>query len=78
MPKTEITLTPREEQALAFIVAFIKANQYPPSVRELQTELGLASTQPAHLLLTRLRDKGVIEWQPSQPRTIRMVLPDPN
>lgn len=45
---------------------------YPPSVREICSAVGLRSPSTVHGYLHRLRDKGLIEWEPLSPRTIRI------
>lgn len=46
---------------------------YPPSVRELGKAVGLRSSSSIQQRLSKLKDQGKIQWEPTQPRTIRMV-----
>ena len=52
-------LTPRQRELLHAIQYNIKANGYPPTVRELQRQ-GFGSTGNVHQLLTHLEKKGYI------------------
>lgn len=45
---------------------------YPPSVREICTAVGLKSPSTVHGYLHRLRAKGLLEWEPLSPRTLRI------
>lgn len=48
------------------------AGPYPPSVRDVQLEVGLSSPSSAYRALVRLRDQGLIEWETNRFRTIRI------
>jgi len=65
-------LSNREFDCLDVVVQFIADNGYSPTVREVAEDLGV-SVQPAHRLLGLLRDKGIIEWNSSLSRTIRLT-----
>lgn len=53
-------LTPRQEEALEFVLATLERRGYPPSVRELCEALGLSSTRGALRHLEALERKGFI------------------
>ncbi|MDQ3442674.1 MAG: repressor LexA, partial [Chloroflexota bacterium] len=38
------TLSQRQQDILEFIGAFLDANDYPPTIRDIQQELGISST----------------------------------
>ena len=61
-----------QQRILEAIQLYIRQHQYPPSVREIAAMVGLASTATVHRHLRRLREKGLIEWEPSSPRTLRV------
>lgn len=45
---------------------------YPPSVREICSVVGFRSSSTGHGRLSKLRKQGIIEWEPTQPRTLRV------
>ncbi|GAB6179911.1 hypothetical protein JCM14036_12300 [Desulfotomaculum defluvii] len=46
---------------------------YPPSVRELGKAVGLRSSSSIQKRFYKLKDQGKIQWEPTQPRTIRVI-----
>ncbi len=64
-------LTPRQEEALAFVLETLERRGYPPSVRELCEALGLSSTRGALRHLEALERKGFISRAPGA-RAIRV------
>ena len=48
--------------------------QYAPTVREIASAIGM-SIEPTHHMLTVLKDRGYITWEPKITRTIRLVRP---
>lgn len=57
-------LTPRQEEALEFVLSALEKRGYPPSVRELCEALGLSSTRGALRHLEALERKGFITRAP--------------
>ncbi|MBC7247424.1 MAG: transcriptional repressor LexA [Actinobacteria bacterium] len=57
-------LTPRQEEALEFVLETLERRGYPPSVRELCEALGLSSTRGALRHLEALERKGCISRAP--------------
>ncbi len=51
-------LTPRQKVVLDFIVGFIGARQYPPSIREIGTATNIRSTNGVNDHILRLQKKG--------------------
>jgi DNA-binding IclR family transcriptional regulator len=51
-----------------------RTEQYAPTVREIASAIGM-SVEPTHHMLTVLRDRGYITWEPKITRTIRLVRP---
>ena len=70
------TLTPRQRQILECIDRSMRERGYPPSVREIGTEVGLGSPSTVHSHLSSLQRLGFLRRDPSKPRAIE-VLFDP-
>lgn len=69
-------LSSRQEEILLFIIKRIKEKGYPPSVREICANVGLASTSTVHAHLARLEEKGIIRKDPTKPRALEIVDPE--
>ena len=67
--------TPRQQQILAYIRAYIRQEHMPPTVREIGNGVGLASSATVQNHLNALERKGLIHRRPRQDRTI-VVLED--
>ncbi len=66
-------LNKREKAILKFIEKQIRANSYPPSVREIGKAVGLSSTATVHGYLARLEQKGYIKKESQKGRTLRLL-----
>ena len=66
-------LTARQEQVLGFIREFTRANGYPPTVREIGSELELSSPSTVHVHLGNLERLGFIRRDPTKPRALELV-----
>ncbi|MCI8486739.1 MAG: transcriptional repressor LexA [Clostridia bacterium] len=66
-------LNKREKAILKFIEKQIKANSYPPSVREIGKAVGLSSTATVHGYLAKLEEKGYIKKESQKGRTLRLL-----
>jgi len=66
-------LTRRQEQVLDFIRESVRVNGYPPTVREICTELDLSSPSTVHAHLANLERLGLIKRDPSKPRALDVV-----
>lgn len=66
-------LTERQAQTLRFIAEAVATRGYPPSVREICEEMGLASPSTAHSHLKALAKKGFIKIDPTKPRAIEIL-----
>lgn len=65
-------VTKRQAQFVAFIISFIKKNDYSPTLEEIANQMGI--TPPAVLKAIRsLEKKGVITYTPSIARSIKVV-----
>lgn len=66
-------LTARQEQVLAYIRECIRANGYPPTVREICAALELSSPSTVHAHLANLERQGLIKRDPTKPRALDVV-----
>lgn len=64
-----------QKEILQFIYDMVNDRGYPPTVREICTAMGLASTSTVHGHLTNLENKGLIYKDAAKPRAIE-VTPD--
>ncbi len=53
-----------------FIVSYYEKNSFPPTVREICTAVGLASTSTVHAHLTKLEQQGLIQRNPAKQRSL--------
>jgi repressor LexA len=58
---------------LGFIREFTHANGYPPTVREIGSELELSSPSTVHVHLGNLERLGFIRRDPTKPRALELV-----
>lgn len=72
---TTSTLTPRQEQILALIVASVNDRGYPPTIRELCDQTGLTSTSSVAHHLRELEHMGAIRRDPGSPRALTITDP---
>lgn len=63
----------RKRRILDVIAATIRARGYPPSVREIATAVGLASTSAVHHHLQALEKEGYLERGAAQSRALRLT-----
>ena len=61
-----------EEKVLNYIKEFIQTNQYPPSVREIGSAVGLKSSSSVHRYLSILEEKGLLLRDGDKTRALRM------
>ncbi|WP_162985738.1 transcriptional repressor LexA [Virgibacillus halodenitrificans] len=71
-----MSLTDRESEILDFVKKEVHLKGYPPSVREIGTEVGLSSSATVHGYLTRLEEKGYIRKDPVKSRSIEVIQTD--
>ena len=62
-----------EDTLLEEIKKYIDKNGYGPSVRELKRLASIPSLATTYAYMQRLQAKKRIDWQPKQPRTIRIL-----
>ncbi|HLS20475.1 MAG TPA: transcriptional repressor LexA [Bacillota bacterium] len=66
-------LSKRQQMILDFIKSEVDTKGYPPSVREIASAVGLASSSTVHGHLSRLETKGYIRRDPTKPRAIEIL-----
>lgn len=66
-------LTDKDYQILKFIQDQLATRGFPPTVREICTEVGLASTATVHARLRKLEEHGLIVKEGAKNRSIRVV-----
>jgi len=67
-------LTKRQEDALNFIKTYIVSHGYPPTVREIATNIGVSSPATVQAHLDSLADKGYIKKGSNKNRTIELMV----
>ncbi len=65
----------RDAQIYAYISACINENGYSPTVRDIQTAVGIKSTSTVHASLARLERDGYIQKEQGKSRTLRLERP---
>ncbi len=68
-----VNLTDRRAEVLELILKHQETNGYPPSFRELQEEMGIASVSTLAFHLERLRDGGYVTWSEKIARTLKVT-----
>ncbi len=66
-------LTRGEKRVYDYLLEYIDANGYSPSVRDIASAVGFASSSTVHLYLSRLEQKGYIEREQRKSRSFRPV-----
>lgn len=66
-------LSERQKKILRFIQEFIDENQYPPTIREIGSDVGISSTSVVKYNLDVLARRDLIERNPDISRGIRLV-----
>jgi len=67
-------LTKRQEDALKFIKTYIVSHGYPPTVREIATNIGVSSPATVQAHLDSLANKGYIKKGSNKNRTIELMV----
>ena len=66
-------LTEIERKILDFMVQYLRANTYQPSIREIGERFGIKSTKTVSEHLQALADKGLLERDPSRSRGVKIL-----
>ena len=69
----ERALTPTEAKVIECIKQSVFDYGFPPTIREICSYMGWASTASAHRCLAKLRDDGFIIQDPNKSRTITVL-----
>ncbi len=67
-----------ERKILDFMVQYLRANTYQPSIREIGERFGIKSTKTVSEHLSSLAEKGYLERDPSRSRGVRILGVDLN
>ncbi len=63
----------RKQRIIDYIAATVRESGYPPSVREIATAVGLASTSAVHHHLSALEREGKLQRDATQSRALRLT-----
>ena len=66
-------LTGRQREIWTFLVEYVDAHGYPPTVREIGEAVGLASPSTVHAHLANLERAGLLRRDPTKPRALELV-----
>ncbi len=66
-------LSRRQQEIYDFVVVYAREHGYPPTVREIGAEVGLASPSTVHVHLAKLEKAGLVRRDPSKPRALELV-----
>ena len=70
-------LTGRQQEIWDFLVDYVDAHGYPPTVREIGEQVGLASPSTVHAHLANLERAGLIKRDPTKPRALELTGREP-
>ena len=68
-----MVLTARQQEIWQFLVEYVDGHGYPPTVREIGEQVGLASPSTVHAHLANLERAGLIKRDPTKPRAIELI-----
>jgi repressor LexA len=66
-------LSKRQQEIYDFVVRYAAKHGYPPTVREIGEEVGLASPSTVHAHLANLERAGLLRRDPTKPRALEIV-----
>jgi repressor LexA len=66
-------LTARQQEIWNYLVEYVDAHGYPPTVREIGEHVGLASPSTVHAHLANLERAGLLRRDPTKPRALELV-----
>jgi repressor LexA len=66
-------LTDRQQQIWNYLVEYVDGHGYPPTVREIGEEVGLASPSTVHAHLANLERAGLLHRDPTKPRALELI-----
>lgn len=65
----------KDRAILDYIQAYTIEHGYPPSLREMATDLDYKNRSVLHYQISRLRREGHVAWEYNRNRTIRVLVP---
>src|SRR5205823_13484332 len=68
----EMTLTARQQEIWEFLVGYVDAHGYPPTVREIGEAVGLAWPSTVYAHLTHLERAGLLRPDPTKPPALEL------
>jgi repressor LexA len=66
-------LTARQQEIWNYLVEYVDAHGYPPTVREIGESVGLASPSTVHAHLANLERAGLLRRDPTKPRALELI-----
>jgi repressor LexA len=66
-------LTERQQQIWNYLVEYVDRHGYPPTVREIGEQVGLASPSTVHAHLANLERAGLLRRDPTKPRALELL-----
>ncbi|CAN5115178.1 transcriptional repressor LexA [soil metagenome] len=66
-------LTDRQREIYDYLTAYVDEHGYPPTVREIGEQVGLASPSTVHAHLANLERAGYIRRDPTKPRAVELL-----
>src|SRR5689334_1243009 len=66
-------LTERQQQIWNYLVEYVDRHGYPPTVREIGEQVGLASPSTVHAHLANLERAGLLRRDPTKPRALELI-----
>ncbi|HEY6029931.1 MAG TPA: transcriptional repressor LexA [Gaiellaceae bacterium] len=66
-------LTARQQEIWNFLVEYVDLHGYPPTVREIGEQVGLASPSTVHAHLANLERAGLLKRDPTKPRALELI-----
>jgi repressor LexA len=66
-------LTARQQEIWNYLVQYVDRHGYPPTVREIGEQVGLASPSTVHAHLANLERAGLLRRDPTKPRALELI-----
>ncbi len=66
-------LTARQQEIWNYLVEYVDQHGYPPTVREIGEQVGLASPSTVHAHLANLERAGLLKRDPTKPRALELI-----
>ena len=66
-------LTGRQQEIWKYLTDYVDAHGYPPTVREIGEQVGLASPSTVHAHLANLERAGLLRRDPTKPRALELI-----